>query len=43
VNSRSASGDRDAELGSVKFAVPDSITVQPGRNFNVAGFGVCSV
>ena len=25
------------------WAVPDSITVQPGRNFSVAGFGVCSV
>ena len=42
-NSRSASGERAAEPASVKLAVPDSITAQPGRNFRVAGFGVCSV
>jgi hypothetical protein len=27
----------------VKFAVPDGMTGHPGRNFRVAGFGVCSV
>ena len=43
VNSRSASGDRAVMPESVKLAVPDGITVQPGRNFSVAGFGVCSV
>ena len=42
-NSRSASGERAAALRSGKFAVPDSMTVRPGRNFSVAGFGVCSV
>src|SRR6266851_520761 len=43
VNSRSASGERAADRESVKLAVPDAMTVQPGRNFRVAGFGVCSV
>ena len=43
-NSRSASGERAAAAPrSGKFAVPDSMTVRPGRNFSVAGFGVCSV
>src|SRR5271165_738518 len=43
-NSRSASGEvRAATSGSVKFAVPEAMTVRPGRNFRVAGFGVCSV
>ena len=42
-NSRSASGERAAERDSVKLAVPDPMTAQPGRNFRVAGFGVCSV
>ncbi len=42
-NRRSASGERAAVPRSGKFAVPDAITVQPGRNFSVAGFGVCSV
>src|SRR5438132_4430482 len=43
VNSRSASGERAADRESVKLAVPDAMTAQPGRNFRVAGFGVCSV
>ena len=43
-NSRSASGDtRAAASASVKFAVPEAMTMRPGRNFRVAGFGVCSV
>src|SRR6516162_2857678 len=43
-NSRSASGDiRAATSASVKFAVPEAMTTRPGRNFRVAGFGVCSV
>src|SRR6516162_6838364 len=42
--SRSASGDtRTASSASVKFAVPEAMTVRPGRNFRVAGYGVCSV
>src|SRR6516225_1803282 len=41
--SRSASGDRHAAAASAKCAVPAGATAQPGRNFKVAGFGVCSV
>ena len=43
-NSRSASGERLASSKLAKLAVPASpITARPGRNFSVAGFGVCSV
>ena len=38
-----ASGDDFALSTFGKSAVPCSITVWPGRNFNVAGFGVDSV
>ena len=43
VNKRFASGDDLALSTFGKSAVPCSITVWPGRNFNVAGFGVDSV
>ncbi len=39
----SARGERAAEPASGKLAVPVSSTVRPGRNFKVAGLGVCSV
>src|SRR5579883_1828486 len=42
-NSRSASGERRAAARSGKLAVPFFTTTRPGRNFSVAGFGVCSV
>src|SRR5579875_1682299 len=42
-NNRSASGERRAAARSGKLAVPFFITTRPGRNFSVAGFGVCSV
>ena len=41
--SRSARGEMRAASSLVKLAVPDVITGHPGRNFSVAGFGVCSV
>jgi hypothetical protein len=42
--SRSANGERAAAtVASVKFAVPLSITLRPGRNLSVAGLGVSSV
>jgi len=44
LNTRAASGDRrSASAGSVNSATPSSMTVLPGRNLSVAGFGVCSV
>src|SRR3546814_9538154 len=42
-NRRSASGERAAEAASGKLAVPAGRTSRPGRNFSVAGLGVCSV
>ena len=40
---RFASGDFSEVSAEGKSAVPISRTVWPGRNFNVAGFGVDSV
>jgi hypothetical protein len=42
-NSSIASGETPASSTLVKNAVPDSITVVSGRNFNVSGLGVVSV
>ena len=42
-NRLSASGERAALSAASKSAVPRSITMRPGRNFSVAGFGVSSV
>src|SRR4029453_4829070 len=42
-NKALASGDESADSASAKSRVPASITVWPGRNLRVAGFGVCSV
>ena len=39
----SASELASASSGVAKSRVPDSMTVRPGRNFSVAGFGVDSV
>ena len=36
-------GDRALASLVVNFAVPDGMTATPGRNFSVAGLGVCSV
>ena len=37
------SGERSAASALAKSAVPCAMTLRPGRNFNVAGLGVCSV
>src|ERR1019366_5972339 len=42
-NNAVASGERAAEALEAKSAVERPITSRPGRNFNVAGFGVPSV
>src|SRR5437588_12695397 len=42
-NSTLASGEASAESASAKSRVPASMTDCPGKNFRVAGFGVCSV
>src|ERR687891_967164 len=42
-NRRRASGEDSALAGSVKSTTPRAMTSRPGRNFRVAGFGVCSV
>src|SRR5271163_1130849 len=41
--SRSARGEMRAASSLVKLAVLKVMTGQPGMNFSVAGFGVCSV
>ena len=40
---RRASGEACAASAPGKSAVPAAMTVRPGRNFSVAGFGVDSV
>ena len=42
-NRRRASGELAARSGSVKSSTPRAVTSRPGRNFRLAGFGVCSV
>src|SRR6185503_4991152 len=42
-NKALASGEARADWASARSRVPESMTVCPGRNLRVAGFGVCSV